>query len=324
MGKAIILSSPGGPESLKISDIENKQPVKNQLLIKNHAIGINQDDLLIRSGKKLVSKLPCVIGYEASGEIVAVGEEVEKFSIGDRVAYFTGSMGCYSEMTLVNVNNVVQLPDEITYQLSAAGYFKGMIAHMLVSRVFLADKGTAVLIHNATGGVEHILAQWANIRGALVIGTVDSDQKKDLALKLGCHKAVNYKSENWHNEVLEITKGIGVNAVYDSLGVSTFQKSLACLMEIGVMVHYNYIEGRVDSVNLSELQRKSLFLTYPSIFHYKRNRMELVLSANEFFETLKKGEIKVNLHAQYAFNDVQQAHKDIESGSVIGSVILKN
>ena len=321
MGKVVILEGIGEAETLKIRQLEDKQPVKNQLLIKNHAIGINYDDLLIRLGKKTINKFPIIPGYEASGEIVAIGEEVKGFTIGDRVSYFSPSMGSYCETKLINEYYAVSLPEEISYKLSAAGYFKGMVAHMLATRVFLTNSGTAVLIHNATGGVEHILAQWANMRGAVVIGTVDSDEKKNIALKFGCHKALNYKTEDWPNEVLKITNGIGVSAVYDSLGVSIFEKSLDCLMEIGIMVHYNCLEGKVDAIRLSKLHKKSLFLTYPSVFHYKKNKMELILSANEFFELLKQGKIKINSNSEYTLDNVQNAHKKLESG-VSGSMIL--
>jgi NADPH2:quinone reductase len=315
-------SGPGDPSVLKAAEFTPKKVEKSEVLIKQQAIGVNFLDTLMRSGKVAVSKYPIILGLEAVGTIEELGSEVDGFKLGQKVAYATAPIGAYRSHRVVDSRYIVAAPDEIDDRIIAAGFAKGLTAHYLTTRVFVVRPGIGVLVHSAGSGVGQMLASWCNKVDAFVIGTVGDDSKKEAALEAGCQYVFNYKTENWVEAVKDITKGYGLNVVYDSLGEAVFNKSLDCLMKIGVMVNYGSSSGSVNSVDLNLVRKKSLFITCPSLFDYKANRMELVLSAHQLFKGMTEGFITPKVAATFPLKEAHEAHRLIELGQHSGSVIL--
>lgn len=321
MGKAALLRQVGEQNELKIQDIETKKRKEGQILVKNIAIGVNEDDVFANMKFTENAGAAIIPGYSASGDIVEIGANVSGFTAGDSVVYLSKNMGCYQEYCVVNESDVISLPESTYPKTAAAVYFSGMTAHALVKRVFFIRPGMAVMIHNATSGIGHILAQWANISGAIVIGGVDDDDKRDFALKHGCHKVVNYSSGVWHKEVLDITQNQGVNVVYDQGGAESFEESLKCVTKMGLMVCYGTKAQLISPLDVKKLAEKSLYITFPSIFDYKANRMELLLSANDVFSMISSGKIKVQIDSEYSLDNIEQAYQKLRSNKIKGSVI---
>ena len=204
MPKSVKLVKSGDIQQLQIESIDDQIPGEGQILVKNIVAGINEDDISINvpGDKRFI-----IPGYSASGDILQVGANVTGFRPGDSVAYFTRNMGCYQENSIVNAEDLIAVPEEIYQKTAGATYFAGMMAHSLLKRVYIIGSKSIVLIHNISSGIGYILAQWANDLGAVVIGSVDSDNKKAFALEYGCRAVVNYQSENWEQEIMEFTKG---------------------------------------------------------------------------------------------------------------------
>ncbi len=321
MGKVVYFDQVGGPEVLKIGQRNEADPTENQALIRHTAIGVNFFDIQTRKGNYSTSEAQAICGIEACGVIEKLGSQVQGFEVGQRVAYATAGSGAYSEFRCIDTKYLVAVPNELDDKIVAASLVKGLTAHYLVRRVFLVREGIAVLIHSAAGGVGQLLSSWCKHLGALVIGSVGSEEKRSIALQ-NCHFVVNHKTDNWEKEVVEITKNIGVNAVYDSIGKDTFAKSLDCLMTAGIMVLYGRSSGTVPPLDLEIIRRKSLFLTCPVLADYKANRMELILSADELFDMIKNNTLKINISAEFPLSQAAEAHKLLESGTSTGSIIL--
>ncbi|MFN8911238.1 MAG: zinc-binding dehydrogenase, partial [Alphaproteobacteria bacterium] len=230
--------------------------------------------------------------------------------------------GAYSQVRNINANFIFAVPESVTDKIAASSIVRGLTAHALAHRVFIVRSGVAVLIHAAAGGVGKILAQWCNHLGAYVIGTVGSDEKKQIALENGCHQVINYNAEDLIAKVVEYTKGLKVNAVYDSIGRSTFDRSLDCLMNMGIMVLYGSSSGDVDTVDCKKIASKSLFFTRPSVFHYKGNRFELILSANELFSNIAKGVIKIPDPEVLQLEKAALAHEKLQNRKLANSIVL--
>lgn len=322
MGRAIFFSESGGVDVFKVGQIEDQTPADEEVFIQHTAIGVNYIDVQFRSGKRALSGANKIIGYEACGVVKAVGSAVKGFTVGSKVAYATAPIGAYRDTRCVNQKYLVAVPDDIDDKIVAASFFKGLTAHYLVCRAFIAQPGHRVLIHSAAGGVGHLLCQWANHIGAIVIGTVSHDDKKQFALENGCHYVFNRKTEDWASEALKITKGVGVNAVYDGIGKETFDGSIKALMKFGILVLYGASSGVISNISYNSLASKSIFFTIPSLFDYKENRMELALGAADFFKALQEGLLKVCIGGVYPLDQVGKAHALLESGQNIGSIVL--
>jgi NADPH2:quinone reductase len=319
--QAIVLHKVGAPENLKIENVDDPKPKKNEVIVTNKAIGINFFDHAFRSGQYKLSKLPAILGSEASGVISEVGAEVKNFRVGDRVAYMNSGIGAYAEKKAVNVYNLIPVPNEITDEQVASSLLKGLMAHTLLHRVYVASLVKRILIHSATSGVGHILCQWAKYLNIEIIGTVGSDEKMDYARSIGCSYVINYRTQDLVAEVAKITDYGGVGIVYDSVGKDTLSKSLECLWTMGVCVSYGETSGAFENFNLDSLVDNSLFITRPALSKYKANRTELILGSNEVFAALNKGIIRPKIN-NYKFKDVVKAHRDIESKKTMGSLIL--
>jgi NADPH2:quinone reductase len=266
--------------------------------------------------------LPFVAGNEAAGEVTAVGPGVSEFKVGDRVAYVV-ALGCYAAERLVPADRAVKLPSNINYEQAAAMMLKGMTAEYLVRRTFKVEKGMNVLMHAAAGGVGLILCQWANYLGANVIGTVGSKDKAALAKANGCHHTILYREEDFVARVKEITGGKMCEVVYDGIGKTTFPASLDCLKPLGMFVSFGSASGQIDAFNINILQTKgSLYATRPTLNTYAAKRQDLVAIANDLFDVVGKGAVKVPVNQKYALRDAIKAHRDLEGRATTGSSIL--
>ncbi len=319
--QAIVLHKIGGPENLKIENVEDPKPNKDEVIVQNKAIGINFFDHALRSGQYKLNKFPAILGLEASGVIVTLGSEVKDFKIGDRVAYVNAGIGAYAERKAVNVYNLIPVPNDVTDEQVASSLLKGLMAHTLLHRVYIASLVKRILIHSVAGGVGHILCQWAKYLNIEIIGTVGSDDKMDYARSIGCSYVINYKTQDLVAEVAKITDYAGVGIVYDSVGKDTLNKSLECLWAMGMCVSYGETSGAVENFNLNDLVANSLYITRPTLAKYKNNRVELIMASNEIFAALTKGVIRPKIN-NYKFQDVVKAHRDIESKKTMGSLIL--
>jgi len=322
MPKAIRFHKTGGPEVLVWEDVEVGDPGAGQIRIRQQAVGLNFVDVYQRSGLYQLP-LPSGAGSEGAGVVEAVGAGVTEFKAGDRVAYASAPLGSYSEVRLYPADRAVKIPDGISFETAAAMMLKGMTAQYLIKRTFKVQPGMTVLWHAAAGGVGLIAAQWLKSLGVTVIGTVGSDAKAALAKAHGCEHTIVYTRENFVERVKEITGGKGVPVVYDSVGKLTFMGSIDCLQPLGMMVSFGNASGAVDSFAPGILQQKgSLYLTRPTLVHYTAKREDLVACANDLFDVVKSGKVKIEIAQRYALKDAAQAHRDLEARKTTGSTVL--
>ena len=267
--------------------------------------------------------LPVVLGMEGAGVVEAVGQGVREVSVGDRVAYCM-AIGGYAERRLVQARVLVRLPGGISDEQGAAMMLKGCTAQYLLRRTYTVKPGDTILIHAAAGGVGLIACQWAKHLGATVIGTVGSPDKAAVAQAHGCDHTINYKTEHFVERVQEITKGAGVPVVYDSVGKDTFTASLDCLRPRGLMVSFGQSSGAIPPFSPGVLATKgSLFLTRPSLVTYTGTREELVATANQLFDVVLKGAVKIEVNQTYPLNQAAQAHRDLEARKTTGSTLFR-
>lgn len=323
MTKAFRFYETGGSDVLRFEDVTLGEPGEGEVRLKQEAIGLNFIDIYFRRGLYPAPALPSGIGLEGAGVIEAVGAGVDGFAVGDRVAYAAQPLGAYAEARIMPARGLVKIPDGISFDLAAAAMLQGMTAQYLLRRTYRVKKGDTILIHAAAGGVGQIVCQWAKHLGATVIGTVGSPEKAEIAKSRGCDYPILYRQEVVSERVKEITNGQGVEVVYDSVGKDTFDDSLNCLKRLGMMVSFGQSSGPVPAVELAKLAPGAYFLTRPSLFHYTATREELVATANELFDVLTSGVVKIDINATYALADARQAHDDLEGRKTTGSVILK-
>ena len=322
MPKSITIKNHGGPEVLELSNVNIGSPGPDEIKVTNLAIGLNYIDTYHRSGLYPL-KLPSGIGLEAAGKIDEVGSNVVEFSKGDNIAYASMPIGAYSQQRIIPAKIAVKVPDGISSKLAATLMTKGLTTNYLLTKTYNLKAGETILFHAAAGGVGQIFAQWANSIGAKVIGTVGSNEKIEIANANGYEHVINYSKDDFSKEVMRLTNGKGVSAVFDGVGKSTFKGSIACLKPRGMMVSFGNASGPLDPVNVpKDIQSKSLFLTRPTIGHYFTNRHELQKGADEIFEKVKFGKIKIKIFKEYRLSDAKQAHVDLESRKLTGPAIL--
>jgi NADPH2:quinone reductase len=321
MANAIRVQKHGGPETLTYETIDVGAPGAGQVKLKQHAIGVNFIDVYQRTGL-YPQTLPFSPGNEGAGEVTAVGEGVTDLKVGDRVAY-AGAIGAYATERIVPAAQLVKLPSSISYETGAAMMLQGMTVQYLLRRTYKIDKDTTLLMHAAAGGIGLIACQWAKHLGATVIGTAGSDEKCKLAKAAGATHVINYKTENFVERVKEITGGKKCDVVYDSIGKDTFPASLDCIKPRGLFVTFGNASGPIDAFNPGILNAKgSLYMTRPSLGAYTSNRADLVATANDLFEVVGSGAVKINVNHRYALKDAAQAHIDLEGRKTTGSIIL--
>ncbi len=324
MPLAIRIHEHGGPDCMKWEEISLPTPGPEDVVVRHTAIGVNYIDIYHRTGFYPVKEgLPFTPGMEAAGVIEAVGEAVENFKPGDRLAYGKGPVGAYSEQRIIHQEQILKLPEYISDAHAAAGLLKGQTAHFLLRRAYNVSAETTMLVRAAAGGVGMFLCQWGKALGARVIGTVSTQEKAEFAKENGCDYPINYNEKNVVEEVTAITQGLGCNVVYDSVGADTFMESLDCLMPFGLMVSFGQSSGPVPPVDPVVLMEKgSLFLTRPSLMHYKKSYEEYFLGAAEFFDLVHAGAIKIHVGQSYYLSDAANAHRELEGKHTHGSTIL--
>jgi NADPH2:quinone reductase len=321
MTKAIRIHETGGADVLKWEDVDVPAPGAGEALVRQTAAGLNFIDTYQRSGLYPIA-LPAIMGNEGAGVIEAVGDGVTEVKPGDRVAYHSAP-GAYAEQRIVPSWLLAKLPDSISDQQGASMMLKGGTAQYLLRQTYSVQAGDTIVVHAAAGGVGLITCQWAKHLGATVIGTVGSDEKAALAKAHGCDHAIVYSREDFTARVKEITDGKGVPVVYDSVGKDTFMGSLDCLQPRGLMVSFGNASGPPDPLNVLALSQKgSLFLTRPTLGHYTPNHAAVLKVANDLFDVVSSGAVKIEINQTYELQDAAQAHRDLESRKTSGSTVL--
>jgi NADPH2:quinone reductase len=323
MTRVVRIHETGGPEVLRVDELELRPPGPGEARVRHTAIGLNYIDIYHRSGLYPPGPLPAALGMEAAGVVEQLGPEVAEVEVGQRVGYATGRPGAYAEARNVQVCHLIPLPAEIDDATAAAILLKGMTAEYLVRRSYAVQAGETVLLHAAAGGVGLIASQWLAHLGAKVIGTVGSEEKAELARAHGCHHPIVYTREDFVARVRELTAGRGVPVVYDSVGRATFEGSLDCLAPRGLLVSFGNASGKPDPVDPGVLGAKgSLYLTRASLFTYVGTRAELLASAQALFEVVRSGAVKVRVGQRWPLAQVVDAHRALESRATTGSTLL--
>ena len=323
MAKAIIMHATGGPEVLNLADYDPGRPGPGEVLLHQEAVGLNFIDVYHRTGLYPLPSFPATPGMEGAGIVEAVGEGVTEVAVGDRVAYAGLPPGAYSEIRIIPADRLVKLPEFISTRQAASMMLQGMTARYLLKGCYGVKAGDKILIHAAAGGVGLIVCQWAKHLGAIVIGTVGSPQKAELARDNGCDHPILYKDEDFVARVKEITRAKGVDVVYDSVGQSTFMQSLDCLRPMGMMVSFGQSSGSIPPLDTGVLAAKgSLFLTRPSLMAYTAKREDLLAHAHDLFEVVEKGAVKIEVRQTYPLAEAARAHSDLEGRKTTGSTLL--
>jgi NADPH:quinone reductase len=320
--RAIRIYETGGPEVIKLEQVELPAPGKNEVQVRHTAIGLNFIDTYHRSGLYPVP-LPSGLGLEAAGVIEQVGPGESGLKRGDRVAYGVGPIGAYAEMKNHPANRLSKIPGGISDEQAAAMMLKGMTARYLLRETYRVKPGDTILIHAAAGGVGTIASQWARALGATVIGTVGSDEKAEIAKANGVQHVLNYRSEDVVARVRDITGGKGVPVVYDGVGQATLMTSLDCLRPRGLLVSFGNASGPVRALDTLWLsQRGSLYLTRPTLMAYVADDKDLQETAGDLFEVVKSGKVKLPINQRYKLEDAAQAHRDLEARKTTGMSIF--
>ncbi|GAB2735599.1 quinone oxidoreductase [Melaminivora jejuensis] len=324
MTRAIQIRQHGGPEELQLVDVQVGQPGPGEVRIRHHAIGLNFIDVYHRTGLYPLP-MPATIGMEAAGVVEAVGAGVAHLAEGDRVAYASNPPGSYCEARVLPAMNVCKLPDAIDFETGAAMMLKGLTAQYLLKKTRPVEglqPGDHVLFHAAAGGVGLIACQWARALGLQLIATAGSDDKCRLALANGAAHAINYRQEDFAARVKDITGGRGVKVVYDSVGKDTWDKSLDCLRPFGLMASFGNASGPVPPFAPSVLAKGSLYVTRQTLFSHITSRAATQAMADELFDVVASGQVRIHIEQRYPLEQVQQAHRDLEARKTTGSTIL--
>jgi NADPH2:quinone reductase len=323
MVAAVRVHKTGGPEVLTYEQIEVGAPGPGQVKLKQHACGVNYIDTYFRMGMyPSPVGLPFVAGNEGAGEVIAVGPGVSDLKVGDRVGY-VAPLGGYSAERLLQADRAVKLPDKITYEQAAGMMLKGMTAQYLLRRTFNVKPGNTILVHAAAGGVGVLLCQWGRALGATVIGTVGSPEKAELAKANGAHHTILYRNEDFAAKVKEITGGKLCDVVYDGIGKTTFPASLDCIRPLGMFASFGSASGPIEAFNINILQQKgSLFATRPTLNTYAAKREDLLAIAQDLFDIVLSGKLKIAVNQKYPLKDAMKSHIDLESRATTGASIL--
>ncbi len=316
---AIRVSKTGGPEALEYVDVDKPQPKDDEAVVKLHATGVNFIDVYHRTGLYPLA-LPFTPGSEGAGVVEAAGSGVRDVKPGDRVAWAMAP-GAYAEYAAVAAAKLVPIPQDVDFKTAAAAMLQGMTAHYLVTSVHPLHEGSTALVHAAAGGVGGILVQMAKQRGARVFGTA-STSKLGIVREEGADEAIDYTTMDFEAEVMRLTGGAGVDAVYDSVGRTTFDKSLNCTGLRGTLALFGQSSGTVEPVDPARLAKNGIFLTRPSLAHYTKRRDELLWRARELFEGIQSGKVRIRIDRELPLRDAAEAHQLLEGRKTAGKVLL--
>ncbi|PCB38423.1 NADPH:quinone reductase [Pseudomonas aeruginosa] len=323
MAKRIQFAAYGGPEVLEYRDYQPAEPAPREVRVRNRAIGLNSIDIYYRSGLYPAPGFPSGLGSEGAGEVEAVGSEVTRFKVGDRVAYATGPLGAYSELHVLAEEKLVHLPDGIDFEQAAAVMLKGLTTQYLLRQTYELRGGETILFHAAAGGVGLFACQWAKALGVQLIGTVSSPEKARLARQHGAWETIDYSHENVARRVLELTDGKKCPVVYDSVGKDTWETSLDCVAPRGLLVSFGNASGPVTGVNLGILSQKgSLYVTRPTLGSYADTPEKLQAMADELFGLIERGDIRIEINQRFALAEAARAHTELAARRTTGSTVL--
>lgn len=324
MEQAIRYYETGGPEVLRLEDIEVGEPGPGEVRLRHVAVGLNFADTYFRNGTYPIP-LPAGIGVEAAGVVEAVGAGVTNVAVGDKVTYtgFVNTLGAYSTARIIGAAPLIKLPAGIDCETAAAMTMRGLTAAYLMRRIYDFKAGDTILLHAAAGGVGLIVSQWAKLLGLRVIGTVSTAEKAAIARAHGCDEIINYSHEDVAQRARELTDGVGVDVVIDSVGKNTFMASLDSLRRRGLMVCVGTASGTIPPFDPQLLAMKgSLYLTRPALADYIADPAEKAALAEEIFGHVAAGRIKIEINQRYALRDAVQAHRDLEARKTTGSSIF--
>ena len=323
MSQRIQFSQHGGPEVLEQVDVPVAAQGAGEVRVRNHAIGLNFIDTYFRSGLYAPPTLPSGLGTEGAGVVDALGEGVDDFAVGDRVAYATGPLGAYGEHHTLPARHLVKLPESVSFEQAASVMLKGLTTQYLLRQTYALKAGETILFHAAAGGVGSIACQWAKAIGAKLIGVVGSAEKAERAKSLGAWATIDRTQEDVVQRVLELTDGQKCPVVYDSVGKSSWDVSLDCVAPRGLLVSFGNASGAVTGVNLGVLAQKgSLYVTRPTLAGYATSAERLRDMAAELFEMIASGKINVEIGQRYPLADAAEAQRQLAAGKTTGSTIL--
>jgi NADPH:quinone reductase len=326
--KAVVVHKPGGPEVLNYEDRDNPAPNADQALVAIEAAGVNFLDIYYRQGFHWGGHhkrpLPYIPGAEGAGRVLAVGEDVTEVAVGDRVAFgVSNGYGAYAELIAIKSSHLVKIPNEISSRTAASVMQQGMTAHYLANSVYPLKPTDVALVHAAAGGTGMLLVQMVKLRGAKVIGVVSSGKKADIAREAGADEVIVSADKDFEQEVRWLTGGKGVNVVYDSVGLATFERSLNSLAPLGMMVLYGQSSGAVPAFDSAVLNAKgSLILTRPSLTNYVACRADLDYRSSDIFNWIAQRKLRVCIDSVFHFRDAPKSHELLASRRSIGKIVL--
>jgi NADPH:quinone reductase len=323
--KAAVIEAPGGPEQLKLVDVDVGAPGPGEIRIRHHACGLNYIDVYHRNGSYALP-LPARLGMEGAGVVEAVGDGVTHLQVGDRAAYASQPPGAYATARVMPAKCVLKLPNAIDFETGAAMMLKGLTVQYLLRKTLPQgglQAGDFVLFHAAAGGVGLIACQWARALGLQLIATAGSDEKCQLALENGAAHAINYRREDFAARVRELTGGRGVKVVYDSVGADTWEGSLNSLAPFGLLASFGAASGAVPAFNVGTLAAKgSIYVTRPTLFTHIASHEATKAMGDDLFDMVASGRVKIRIDKRYALADVAEAHRDLEARRLTGSAVL--
>lgn len=320
---AILLREYGGPEVLRLEQVEIGMPAAGDLLIRQTAIGVNFHDCYVRSGLYRTLTLPGIPGIEGVGVVEAVGADVSGFEVGERIAWISAAYGGYAATRTLPAELAIKLPDNITDVQVAASFMKAATVCMLARKLHTISAGQTVLVHAAAGGVGQLLCNWSRHLGARVIATVGTSEKAAVARRAGASEVILYREEDFVTRTLELTDGRGVDVVYDAIGRDTFERSLACLDYHGKLINYGQASGPVEPFSPARLAAKSLSVARPIIFHYLRTPDRLRTIAREALEAMASGVIAPLNPLRMRLDEAAEAHRLLEGQKSPGGIVLE-
>lgn len=320
--KAIVINEIGSSSQMKYEEVPIPEPGQSEALVKNHVSGINYLDVYFRGGIFPLPSLPATLGVEGAGVVEKLGPGVDGLAVGDHAAYFHVGSGSYAEYSVVPIAKLVKIPSDITFEQAATSMIQGMTAHYLVHSVYPVGPGTKVLVQAAAGGTGSLICQVAKNAGAFVIGTTSTKEKADIAKACGADEVIIYSEKDFVQEVNRITESAGVNVIYDGVGKATFNKGFGCLATRGTMVLFGGASGYPVSLDLA-LLTGSHSMVFPKLFDYIATPEELNERANDVFNWISQGKIKMDSFTILALSEAKKAHDLLESKKTTGKLLLK-
>jgi len=322
MAKTVRIHEFGGTDKLKIEDVEVGEPGPGEVRLRHEAAAVHFAETLVREGIYFLKpELPSALGLEGAGVVEAVGAGVTDFAPGDRAAY-RFNLGAHAKARLIPADQLHHLPDNVDAKTAVAATVRGMTAQYLIRQIYQPEPGETVLIHAAAGGMGTLLTQWAKHLGATVIGTVGSPEKVDFVRENGCDHAIDYRAENFAARVMEITEGKGVPVCYDGVGAQVYDGTVECLSPCGFYVNYGHSSGFLPPIDAMVLNQKSLRFTKASLKDYMRDPAVAKAMLAEVFELLAAGVLDPRISAEYALEDIAEAHRAISSRDTTGSIVM--